>query len=65
MVFWMACRYSTFALSFAYNAGKNASEIHEMLKAALSGFLGSNMETLVDFEHSGIFPQISQVKMWR
>jgi len=30
--------------------------MHEMLKAALSGFLGSNVETSVDFEHSGIFP---------
>jgi hypothetical protein len=35
---------------------KNASEMHEMLKAALSGFFGSNMETSVDFKHSGIFP---------
>jgi hypothetical protein len=39
--------------------------MHEMLKAALSGFLGSNMKTLVDFEHSCIFPQIAQMKMWR
>jgi hypothetical protein len=39
--------------------------MHEMLKAALNGFLGSNMETLVDFEHSGIFPQIAQIKMGR
>jgi len=35
---------------------KMQAEMHEMLKAALGGFLGSNMETLVDFKHSGIFP---------
>jgi hypothetical protein len=39
--------------------------MHEMLKAALNGFLGLNMETLVDIEHSGIFPQMAQIKMWR
>jgi len=33
--------------------------MHEMLNAALSGFLRSNVETLVDLEHSGIFPQIA------
>jgi hypothetical protein len=39
--------------------------MHEMLKTALSGFLGSNVETSVDFDRSGIFPQIAQMKMWR
>jgi hypothetical protein len=39
--------------------------MHEMLKVDLNGFLGSNMETLVDFEHSGIFPQVAQMKTWR
>jgi hypothetical protein len=39
--------------------------MHEMLKAALNGFLGLDMETLVGFEHSGIFPHIAQIKTWR
>jgi hypothetical protein len=41
------------------------AKMHEMLKAALSGFLGSNVETSFDFEHSGIFLQIAHLKMWR
>jgi hypothetical protein len=66
--FWMAyleVQYICIKLCFAKNADKKISVMPEMLKTTLSGLHGSNMETSVDFEHSGFFPQIAQMKIWR